>query len=47
VPSGPPQPPAEGEGRAPAMPGAPGVEEDRNKPSYAPPKLSSGDPLAG
>ena len=24
----------------------PGVEEDRNRPSYAPPKLSSGDPLA-
>ena len=23
-----------------------GVEEDRNHPSYAPPKLSSGDPLA-
>ena len=47
VPSGPPQPPAEGEGKAPAAPGVPGVEEDRNNPSYAPPKLSSGDPLAG
>jgi hypothetical protein len=35
---------------APASPppGPPsGVEEDRNNPSYAPPKLSSGDPLAG
>jgi hypothetical protein len=29
------------------MPGAPGSEEDRDQPSYAPPKLSSGDPLAG
>jgi hypothetical protein len=33
---------------AAAPPGAPdGVAEDRNHPSYAPPKLSSGDPLAG
>jgi len=47
VPSGPPQPPAEGEGKAHAVPGVPGVEEDRNRPSYAPPKLTSGDPLAG
>ena len=30
------------------MPGAPGSEdEDRNRPSYAPPKLTGGDPLAG
>ena len=29
------------------MPGAPPTEEDRNHPSYAPPKLTSGDPLAG
>jgi hypothetical protein len=34
---------------APAAPPGPpegGTEEDRNNPSYAPPKLSSGDPLA-
>ena len=37
----PPAPPAAG----PPSDG-PGVEEDRNRPSYAPPKLSSGDPLA-
>ena len=44
---GPSGPPAEGEAPPPAMPGAPPSEEDRNRPSYAPPKLSSGDPLAG
>jgi hypothetical protein len=33
---------------APAVrPEADATDEDRNKPSYAPPKLSSGDPLAG
>jgi len=37
-PPAPPSPPAGG---------APGEEEDRNRPSYAPPKLSSGDPLSG
>jgi hypothetical protein len=31
----------------PAQPGADAPDEDRNHPSYAPPKLSSGDPLAG
>jgi hypothetical protein len=31
----------------PARPGADAPEEDRNHPSYAPPKLTSGDPLAG
>jgi hypothetical protein len=31
---------------APASPTQSGEEEDRNHPSYAPPKLSSGDPLA-
>jgi hypothetical protein len=31
----------------PAQPGADAPDEDRNYPSYAPPKLSSGDPLAG
>ena len=31
----------------PARPEADAADEDRNKPSYAPPKLSSGDPLAG
>ncbi|HYI19444.1 MAG TPA: hypothetical protein VD836_12090 [Solirubrobacteraceae bacterium] len=30
-----------------AAPGTAGVPEDRNRPSYEPPKLSSGDPLAG
>ncbi len=45
-PTGPPAP-VEGHGKPPAMPGAPPTEEDRNHPSYAPPKLTSGDPLAG
>ena len=31
----------------PAQPQADAPAEDRNNPSYAPPKLSSGDPLAG
>ena len=31
----------------PAQPEADAADEDRNHPSYAPPKLSSGDPLAG
>ena len=31
----------------PAAPGTAGVPEDRNKANYEPPKLSSGDPLAG
>jgi hypothetical protein len=31
----------------PAAPEADAPDEDRNHPSYAPPKLSSGDPLAG
>jgi hypothetical protein len=31
----------------PPTPGVPPVEEDRNHPSYAPPPLTSGDPLAG
>ena len=31
----------------PARPEADAADEDRNKPSFAPPKLSSGDPLAG
>jgi formin 2/WAS/WASL-interacting protein len=41
--------PVEGHGQAtpPAMPGVPPAGEDRNHPSYAPPKLTSGDPLAG
>jgi hypothetical protein len=35
--------------QAPATPPGPasGDEEDRNKPSHEPPKMSSGDPLAG
>jgi hypothetical protein len=31
----------------PARPEPDAADEDRNHPSYAPPKLSSGDPLAG
>ena len=31
----------------PARPEADADDEDRNRPSYEPPKLSSGDPLAG
>jgi hypothetical protein len=46
-----PSPAAGGEAPAPhappAAPQAGGVEEDRNHPSYEPPKLTSGDPLAG
>ena len=42
----PPAPPAPPSEPAPPAPPA-GVEEDRNHPSYAPPKLTSGDPLAG
>jgi hypothetical protein len=38
----PPAPPA-----AAAAPGGPPAPEDRNRPSTEPPKLSSGDPLAG
>jgi formin 2/WAS/WASL-interacting protein len=32
---------------APPAPGLPPTEDDRNHPSYAPPTLTSGDPLAG
>jgi hypothetical protein len=39
APTPPPAPPAEPQADAPA--------EDRNHPSYAPPKLTGGDPLAG
>jgi hypothetical protein len=39
TPAPPPAPPTQPAGDAPA--------EDRNHPSYAPPKLTSGDPLAG
>jgi hypothetical protein len=38
APSAPPAPPA---------PGVPAAEDDPNFPGYAPPKLTSGDPLAG
>jgi hypothetical protein len=38
---------AQREAVAPPAPGLPAVEEDRNHPSYAPPTLTSGDPLAG
>jgi hypothetical protein len=40
-PAPPPAPPA-----APTQPTQSGEEEDRNHPSYAPPKLTGGDPLA-
>jgi hypothetical protein len=42
-------PPVEAAPSAPPpapTPGVPPVEEDRNHPSYAPPPLTSGDPLA-
>jgi hypothetical protein len=43
-----PPPAAPGVPAAPASPPAPAAdEEDRNKPSYAPPKMTGGDPLAG
>jgi hypothetical protein len=55
-PSGPPAP-VEGSIPPPAAPGVPAEpsappaaeaeDEDRNKPSYAPPKMTGGDPLAG
>jgi hypothetical protein len=46
APAAPPSPPAP---QAPATPPGPsaGAAEDRNRPSYEPPKMSSGDPLAG
>ena len=47
VPPTAPSAPVEGGARPPAMPGAPPTGEDRNHPSYAPPKFTSGDPLAG
>jgi formin 2/WAS/WASL-interacting protein len=46
----PPAPPLDRPGPPPAPPAgpdAPGAPEDRNHPSYAPPKLTSGDPLQG
>jgi hypothetical protein len=47
----PPSAPQAGEAPAPhappARPETDAPDEDRNHPSYAPPKLSSGDPLAG
>lgn len=50
--STPPPPPAEAPAPAPppappAQPAADAPAEDRNHPSYEPPKLTSGDPLAG
>jgi formin 2/WAS/WASL-interacting protein len=46
-----PAPPPAGDGPAPqappAVPQADAADEDRNHPSFAPPKLTSGDPLAG
>jgi hypothetical protein len=44
-------PPAVADGPSPeappAVPQADAADEDRNHPSFAPPKLTSGDPLAG
>jgi formin 2/WAS/WASL-interacting protein len=40
-------PPVAQPGVPPAEPAADAPAEDRNHPSYAPPKLSGGDPLAG
>jgi hypothetical protein len=45
-PPAPAQPAPPAPAPAPAPPTQSGEEEDRNHPSYAPPKLSSGDPLA-
>ena len=48
VPAAPASPPAEGDVAPPPLPGAPSTEDDdRNRPSYAPPKMTGGDPLAG
>jgi hypothetical protein len=48
APPAPPVPPAPTpDASAPPAPGPADAAEDRNHPSYAPPKLSSGDPLAG
>jgi hypothetical protein len=46
APTPPPAPPAE-PAAPPAQPSADQPAEDRNHPSYEPPKLTSGDPLAG
>jgi hypothetical protein len=46
----PAEPPVEAAPAAPApppTPGAPTAQGDRNFPDHAPPKLTSGDPLAG
>jgi hypothetical protein len=47
VPPAPPAAEAPAPTAPPAQPAAGAPAEDRNNPSYAPPKLSSGDPLAG
>jgi hypothetical protein len=44
VPPTDPSPPVEGQGKPPAMPGAPPSRDDEDP--YAPPKLTGGDPLA-
>ena len=46
-PAAPPDAAPAGPAAAAAAPGTAGVPEDRNKADYEPPKLSSGDPLAG
>jgi hypothetical protein len=40
-------PPASAPTPDPAAPPPEGAEDDRNHPSYAPPKMTSGDPLSG
>ena len=47
APTAPPAAEAPPPAAPPAQPTADGPEEDPNHPSYAPPKLTSGDPLAG
>jgi hypothetical protein len=50
APPAPPAPPvaeAPAPSAPPAQPAADAPAEDRNNPSYAPPNLTSGDPLAG
>ena len=47
MPAAPPDAAPAGADADAAAPGSAGVPEDRNKADYAPPKLSSGDPLAG
>ena len=47
APEAPAAPAADAPAADAAAPGTAGIPEDRNKANYEPPKLSSGDPLAG